>query len=104
MNITLTSFMFFFSDDKMILKVVSNSEALLALVELEPEFVSQNEHDAQIEGDVMFPLGYVSVSEEEFEANMKLDDEDPFGEDPDQNEEKEDEGQNNENDISENKT
>lgn len=55
------------------MKVVANTEALLALVELEPEFVSQNEHDARLECDVIFPLGYVSLSEEEMEAELKLD-------------------------------
>lgn len=54
------------------MKVVSSTEALLSLVDLEPEFISQNEHDAQIECDVIFPLGYVSISEEEAEAEMKF--------------------------------
>lgn len=50
----------------------SNTEALLALVDLQPEFVSQNENDAQSECDVIFPLGYVSISEEEAEAELKM--------------------------------
>lgn len=63
-----------FSNDKLILKVVAQSEALLGLVALGPEFVSQNEHDGRIECDVIFPLGFTSISEEEMEAEMKLDD------------------------------
>ena len=62
----------FFSNDKFILKVIANTEALLALVGLDPEFVSQNEHDGRDECDVIFPLGYVSISEEEAEAEMKF--------------------------------
>lgn len=54
------------------MKIVSSTEALLTLVDMEPEFISQNEHDAQIECDVIFPLGYVSISEEEAEAEMKF--------------------------------
>lgn len=44
----------------------------MALVGLDPEFVSQNEHDGRDECDVIFPLGYVSISEEEAEAEMKF--------------------------------
>lgn len=65
------------------MKVIANTEALLALVGLEPEFVSQNEHDGRNECDVIFPLGYVSISEEEAEAEMKFEgllDEDEGGE------------------------
>lgn len=51
---------------------MSNTEALLALVELEPEFVSQNENNGRIECDVIFPLGYTNFSEEEMEADLKL--------------------------------
>lgn len=54
------------------MKVIANTEALLALVGLDPEFVSQNEHDGRDECDVIFPLGYVSISEEEAEAEMKF--------------------------------
>lgn len=60
--------------DKLILKVVAQSEALLVLAELQPDFVSQNENDGRIEGDVIFPLGYTSISEEEMEAEMEADD------------------------------
>lgn len=79
---------FFYSrDDKLILKVCSNTEALLALVDFDPEFVSQNEHDAQIECDVIFALGYVSISEEEAEAELKMDE--LYGEKNDEEEETE---------------
>lgn len=54
------------------LKVVSSSEALLALADMDPSFVSQNEVDAQRECDVIFPLGFTSMSEEEAEAEMML--------------------------------
>lgn len=50
----------------------SNTEALLALVDLEPEFISQNEHDARLECDVIFPLGYSSISEEEAQAELEM--------------------------------
>lgn len=59
-----------FRSDKLILKVVAQSEALLILAELEPEFVSQNDNDGRIESAVIFPLGYTSISEEEMEAEM----------------------------------
>lgn len=59
--------------DKLILQVVAQSEALLVLAELEPDFVSQNENDGRIESDVIFPLGYTSISEEEMEAEMEVD-------------------------------
>lgn len=67
-----TKFVLFFSNDKFILKVIANTEALLALVGLDPEFVSQNEHDGRDECDVIFPLGYISISEDEAEAEMKF--------------------------------
>lgn len=60
----------FFRGDKLILQVCSNTEALLALVDLEPEFVSLNEHDAQMESDIIFPLGYVSLSEADAELEL----------------------------------
>lgn len=56
----------------MILKVCAGSEALLALADFDPVFVSQNEHDAKLECDVMFPLGYVSVTEEQAEAEYEM--------------------------------
>lgn len=54
------------------MKVVSSSEALLALANMHPSYVSQNDVDAQKECDVIFPLGFTSVSEEEAEAEMML--------------------------------
>lgn len=70
------------------MKICSNTEALLALVDFDPEFVSQNENDAQIECDVIFPLGYVSISEEEAEAELLMDE--MFGEKNDDENETED--------------
>lgn len=64
---------FFCRHDKLILKVCSSTEALLALVDFDPVFVSQNELDAQQQADVIFPLGYVSISEEEAAAELKMD-------------------------------
>lgn len=54
------------------LKVVSSSETLLMLADMDPNYVSQNEIDAQKECDIIFPLGFTSMSEEEAEAEMKL--------------------------------
>lgn len=54
------------------LKVVSSSETLLTLADMDPDYVSQNDIDAQKECDVIFPLGFTSMSEEEAEAEMKL--------------------------------
>lgn len=54
------------------MKVIANSEALLALVDIDPEFVSQNEHDAKLECDVLFPLGYTNMSEEQAEEELQM--------------------------------
>lgn len=56
----------------MIMKVCAGSEALLALADFDPVFVSQNDYDAVHECDVLFPLGYVNVSEEQAEAELEM--------------------------------
>lgn len=43
------------------------------MTDLGPEFVSQNEHDGQAECDVIFPLGYTNMTEEQAEAELELD-------------------------------
>lgn len=59
--------MLFCRSDSLVLKVKDDSDAVLMLAGLIPDFVSQNPDDGQIECKHFFPEGYKNIDEEEEE-------------------------------------
>lgn len=61
------NFTFHRRNDKLVLKVNENSDVLLMLAGLIPDYVSQNDSDGKVECERFFPDGYENAEEEEVE-------------------------------------
>lgn len=72
--------------DKLVLKVKEDSDALLMLAGLIPEYVSQNYSDGKEECERFFPDGYKNAEEDEEEEEVKQEAEGDEKEEEEENE------------------